>query len=90
MFSLLSKTGETSGIQDRDTSCSFLQDLNIDQILDHITEGWDPECRKMFEAFPASAEDEEYRRAIYQDVRNEEVYSALTEFYYKILARNTY
>lgn len=89
MFSLLSKTGEASGIQDSNTSYSFLQDLNIDQILDRIIEGWDPQCRSMFESFPASAEDEDYRRAIYSDVKNEEVYSALTEFYYRIIARNT-
>ncbi|MBP1586681.1 MAG: hypothetical protein ILP17_13455, partial [Lachnospiraceae bacterium] len=71
MFSLLSKNGEAAVTEAGDPSASFLLDLNIDQILDKVTEGWDPECRKMFEAFPASREDEDYRRAIYSDVKNE-------------------
>lgn len=90
MFSLLSKNGEAAVTEAGDPSASFLLDLNIDQILDKVTEGWDPECRKMFEAFPASREDEDYRRAIYSDVKNENIYNALTEFYYRILARSSY
>ena len=90
MFSLLTRNGSGKAESAHESQNSYLLDLNIDQILDKVTEGWDPECRSMFESFPSSKEDEDYRRAIYSDVKKEDVYTTLMEFYYRIIARNTY
>ena len=90
MFSLLTRNGSGQGETAPAGQNSYLLDLNIDQILNKVTEGWDPECRSMFETFPSCKDDEDYRRAIYGDVKKEDVYSSLMEFYYKIIARSTY
>ncbi len=52
---------------------AFFTDLNLDRILDRVTEGWDEGLRKLYERFPATKEDEDYRRAIYEDIKDEDV-----------------
>ncbi|MBR5421060.1 MAG: hypothetical protein IK115_07945 [Lachnospiraceae bacterium] len=65
----------------------FFTDLNLDQILERVTEGWGEDVRKLYLNFPADREDEEYRRAVYGDVKKEGVLSALTEYYASIRQR---
>ena len=78
MFSLLYLEGNPK----RSTAeCPiFFQDLNLDQIMDQVTEDWGQEVRALFYAFPESTSEEAYRRAIYDDVKKEEIYDAFMEF----------
>ncbi len=91
MFSLLDKTG--SG-KDKTVAATetpvFFADLNLDQILDRICEGWGENVRKLYEVFPATKEDEDYRREIYADIRKEDILSFLMEYYRSIRERSTY
>ena len=59
---------------------TFFRDLNLDQIMDRVTEGWGQEVLALFYAFPESQAEEAYRRAVYDDVKRKEVYDALMEF----------
>ena len=87
-LSLLSVNGPTdNGIT---VSESVFTDLNLDQILDKVCEGWDEDVRSLYASFPACKEDEDYRRAIYEDVRNDSVYSALFKYHSGIRARIEY
>ena len=78
MFSLLDKTGsgkdKASAVPETPV---FFADLNLDQILDRICEGWGENVRKLYEVFPATKEDEDYRREIYADIRKEDILSFL-------------
>ena len=58
----------------------YFQDLNLDQILDQVTEDWGQEVRACFYAFPESQAEEAYRRAIYGDIKKEAIYDALMKF----------
>ncbi len=69
---------------------AFFTDLNLDRILDRVTEGWDEGLRKLYERFPATKEDEDYRRAIYEDIKDEDVYNAMSEYYRHIRERRIY
>ena len=69
---------------------SVFIDLNLDQILDKVCEGWEEDVRSLYSSFPVSREDEEYRRAVYEDVRNDSVYSALFKYHSGIKARLDY
>ncbi|MBR6150854.1 MAG: hypothetical protein IKQ25_06185 [Lachnospiraceae bacterium] len=68
----------------------FFQDLNLDQIMDQVTEDWGQEVRAYFYAFPESQAEEAYRRAIYSDVKKEEIYRALMEFTMGMRIRKQY
>lgn len=68
----------------------FFQDLNLDQIMDQVTEDWGQEVRAYFYAFPESRAEEAYRRAIYSDIKKEEIYNALMEFTMGMRIRKQY
>ena len=68
----------------------FFQDLNLDQIMDQVTEDWGQEVRAYFYAFPESQAEEACRRAIYSDVKKEEIYRALMEFTMGMRIRKQY
>ncbi|MBR4608722.1 MAG: hypothetical protein IKO41_21260 [Lachnospiraceae bacterium] len=68
----------------------FFQDLNLDQIMDQVTEDWGQDVRAYFYAFPESQAEEAYRRAIYSDVKKEEIYRALMEFTMGMRIRKQY
>ncbi|MCR5251632.1 MAG: hypothetical protein K6E50_13600 [Lachnospiraceae bacterium] len=91
MISLLSRTGS---IPKEDTGelqyPPFFVDLNIDQILERITDGWGEDVRSLYLAFPATKEDEEYRRAVYGDFKKKEVLAAMTEYYTGMRERALY
>ena len=69
---------------------SVFTDLNLDQVLDKVCEGWDEDVRSLYSSFPTCKEDEDYRRAIYEDVRNDSVYSALFGYHAGIKSRLEY
>ena len=88
-LSLLRKNSENIG-KEVPLSESVFMDLNIDQILDKVCDGWDEDVRSLYASFPSCREDEDYRRAIYADVRNDAVYSALFKYHSFIRARLDY
>jgi energy-coupling factor transporter ATP-binding protein EcfA2 len=58
--------------------------------MDQVTEDWGQEVRAYFYAFPESQAEEAYRRAIYSDVKKEEIYRALMEFTMGMRIRKQY
>lgn len=58
----------------------YFADLNLDQVVGRVAEDWGREVCELFYAFPEDQAEESYRRAIYGDVKKEEVYSILMEF----------
>lgn len=59
---------------------SLFVDLNIDQIIANIVEDWELEIGNLYYMLPNDPEIEADRRAIFLDLKQEEVYAALTEF----------
>lgn len=76
-FSLLSKHG--NGAMPKEKPVFFL-DLNIDQIIEKISEDWAWDVRELYYAMPADQETEGYRRAIFTEVKREGVLPVLMEF----------
>ncbi len=91
MFSLLGRTdmAEEKNAGDTDLPAFFI-DLNLDQILDRVCEGWGDKVRKLYGFFPATKEDEEYRRAVYTDIKKDGVREALELYYRSIRERFAY
>ena len=87
-LSLLSKNGTTE--KGNAVPESVFTDLNLDQVLDKVCEGWDEDVRSLYSSFPSCKEEEDYRRAIYEDVRNDSVYSALFNYHAGIKNRLEY
>ena len=61
-------------------STPFFRDLNLDQVIDRLTYKWGKNVKKYFRYIPQSPEEVSYRRAIYRDIRKDEVYAALVKF----------
>ncbi len=59
---------------------AYFQDLNLETVLERLTMKWGRNLRNYFRYLPPTARDEAYRRAVYGDVKKEDVYSALMEF----------
>ncbi len=57
----------------------FYTDLNLKQIMDRINTSWGDDVTKLY-YFPADKDCEEYRRAVYADVKKPEVNKLLLEF----------
>ena len=86
-LSLLSKNGiSENGISVPE---SVFTDLNLDQVLDRVCDGWAEDVRSLYASFPSCREDEEYRRAIYEDVIKDQVYSALFKYHSFIKSSST-
>lgn len=59
---------------------AFYQDLNLVQIMDRVSAKWGRGVRKFYRRPAVSSEEEEYRRAIYRDIKKQSVYDALIAF----------
>ena len=59
---------------------AFYLDLNLNQIIDKITTGWNAHVKKFYLYFPRNEECEAYRRAVLGDVKKKACYEALCEF----------
>ena len=77
MFSLLNKH-DYNEMQTEEPS--FFLDLNIDQIIDKISEDWVEDIRELYYALPADQETEDYRRAIFAEIKKEGIFQVLMEF----------
>lgn len=76
-FSILSLNGTRSEAEE---IAAFYQDLNLRQIIDRLTAKWGKNVRKLYSFLPPAAEDEAYRRAVFGDVKKDEVFRALMSY----------
>lgn len=77
MFSLLNKHDNNERQTEKP---SFFLDLNIDQIIDKVSEDWVEDIRELYYALPEDQETEDYRRAIFTEVKKEGILPVLMEF----------
>ncbi len=59
---------------------AFFLDLNIEQIISHINVFWGENNAKLFYYFPADQECENYRREVYSDIKNKDIYDIFFDF----------
>lgn len=59
----------------------FFTDFNLSQIIEEITHLWGEDVMPFFRYFPKSAEDEKYRREIYDDIINPDIFDGILEAY---------
>ncbi len=90
MFSLLNKSDRNKREKDVPERPAYFIDLNLDQILEKVTADWGEEAEGLYEGFPENRETEEYRRAIYSDIKNSEVLSAMDGYYGSIKERRLF
>ena len=76
-FSILGANGRD---YEKEESKSFHRDLNLLQIFDRLTAKWGKDVRKYYLCLPESASEEDFRRAVYGDIKREPVYRALIAF----------
>jgi len=81
MFSILNPNVSTINAQTIELKNStLLSDLNIDQIIDAISNCWKENIRELFYSLPKDNEISEYRRSIWREMKNEAVANALSDF----------
>ena len=61
-------------------TAAFYQDLNLYQIIDRLARGWNGRVKELYMYLPETLELEEYRRAVFSDVKKDAVYNALKVF----------
>lgn len=59
---------------------AFFQDLNLDQILKKVTEDWGQEVLTLYHEFPVDEEEQNYRKEVYSDIKEEAIYFAMMDF----------
>lgn len=67
---------------------TFLYDLNMDQVIEQVQAASTVPVKKFFCHMPVDKADEDYRRAVYVDVKCEAVYKLLVEFMDNVAVRN--
>ena len=83
--SILSKNQDESA---QKSMSAFLYDLNLDQVIERIQALSSAPVKKYFYGMPREKEDEDYRRAIYADIKSEDICKILMEFSELIADRN--
>lgn len=76
-FSILNLFGQD---YESDEAEAFYTDLNLLAVIDRLTGKWGRGIRRYFMYLPDDPREEEYRRAVYGDVRKEPVYRALMRY----------
>ena len=76
-FSIFSLTEHESDLEEIP---AFYQDLNLTRILDRVSAKWGRRVRDFYRQLSADLNEEEYRRAVYSDIKKESVYEALIRF----------
>ena len=66
---------------------AFYVDLNLDQVIHRISRDWGEDVSPFYYYLPADRECEDYRREIYADIRQEELFRILCRFSEKMKAR---
>ena len=82
MISILYEDKQKEGANRRKTAAGpvALKDLNLDQVLARITEDWGPEVREIYENLPKDRETQAYRRAIFAELKGQEMLPELLKF----------
>lgn len=83
MYSLLTKNRDQQFYAEKINSLSmpeYLVDLNVDQIIKAVTADWEEDLGKLYYWLPENNENEDYRRDIYNDIRNERVCAKLKNY----------
>lgn len=84
--SILDKAEST--YKSRRQNAAYLQDLNLDQIIERIQFLWPEDITAYYQYFPENEACEKYRRDVYADVKKEAVREALTEFVSRMRERS--
>lgn len=71
---------EDSSYSERVTKPAYFLDLNLNPLIEQIQFQWSQDIAPYFRYFPENAGCEEYRRAVYQDVKKEEIHQALMDY----------
>lgn len=66
---------------------AFFQDLNLNRVIDRICQEWEEDVSSFYYYFPVDKVGEDYRRAVYSDVKQVEVYDVLRSFVERMRAR---
>lgn len=66
---------------------AFFQDLNLNRVIERICQEWEEDVAAFYSYFPVNRAGEDYRRAVYSDVKQEGVYDALCVFVERMRAR---
>ncbi len=67
---------------------SFYLDLNLNQVIDRICRDWGADTASFYYYFPANAACEDYRREIYEDIRDGGCFKGLCRFLTDMQARS--
>ncbi|MBR5420083.1 MAG: hypothetical protein IK115_02925 [Lachnospiraceae bacterium] len=67
-------------VSDPTETSSFYQDLNLYQLIDKLAAKWGKNVKQYYHYLPETPGAEAYRRAIYGDVKKDDVYQALTKY----------
>lgn len=84
--SILDKAEST--YKSRRQNAAYLQDLNLDQIIERIQFLWPEDITAFYQYFPENEACEKYRRDVYADVKKEAVREALMEFVSRMRERS--
>ena len=76
-FSILSRIA--ASFEDAESE-AYHQDLNLLQLIEKMAAKWGKDIRKYFYVMPTDRQVQEFRRAVYRDVKKEAVYQALLSY----------
>lgn len=65
----------------------MLRDLNLDQVIDRICEGWGDEVKELYHLLPGDSENSDYRRAAFSEIKGKDLHPVFTAFLEKMRQR---
>lgn len=86
MFHLLK--AQDGKLEEAENKELFL-DLNIDQIIEKICDGWGEDVKALYFSMPLDLETQEYRRSIFTEIREKALLTAFVEFLERMRMRST-
>lgn len=69
-------------------SRAYIQDLNLDQIINKVCDGYDEEVMALYWDLPKDRKTQEYRRGIFSELKKKELLPALMDFLGNMKERN--
>ncbi len=58
----------------------LLRDLNLDQIIGRICEGWDDEVKRLYQLMPGDSDNSDYRRAAFAEIKEKDLHPVFSAF----------
>ena len=65
----------------------MLRDLNLDQVIDRICEGWGDEVKELYHQLPGDGDNSDYRRAAFSEIKGKDLHPVFTAFLEKMRQR---